>query len=110
MVSGFLTSPCDHSRIFSGLASEIRMAEKVSGSFGFSKKEKMSFTCVPPYLLATASRCRRRAARRMDRRRHGRRQELIGRPSHAALDELDVEAQRLQLLDQHVERFRQTRV
>src|SRR6185369_1182368 len=42
MVSGFLTSPCDHSRIFSGLASEMRMAEKDSGSFGFSKKEKMS--------------------------------------------------------------------
>jgi hypothetical protein len=28
MVSGLLTSPCDHSRIFSGLASEIRMASK----------------------------------------------------------------------------------
>src|ERR1700712_360338 len=42
MVSGFLTSPCDHSRIFSGLASEMRIAEKDSGSFGFSKKEKMS--------------------------------------------------------------------
>src|SRR6266404_8763731 len=43
MVSGFLTSPCDHSRIFSGDASDIRMAEKDSGSFGFSKKLKMSF-------------------------------------------------------------------
>src|ERR1700712_1353466 len=42
MVSGFFTSPWDHSRIFSGLASEMRMAEKDSGSFGFSKKEKMS--------------------------------------------------------------------
>jgi hypothetical protein len=28
----------------SGLASEIRMAENDSGSFGFSKKLKMSFT------------------------------------------------------------------
>ena len=28
MVSGFLTSPCDHSRIFSGLASEMRIALK----------------------------------------------------------------------------------
>src|SRR4029077_16347714 len=43
MVSGFLTSPCDHSRIFSGDASEMRIAEKDSGSFGFSKKLKMSF-------------------------------------------------------------------
>ncbi len=42
MVSGFLTSPCDHSRIFSGLASEIRIAVNESGSLGFSKKLKMS--------------------------------------------------------------------
>src|SRR5580658_2262447 len=42
MVSGFLTSPCDHSRIFSGDASEIRIALKDSGSLGFSKKLKMS--------------------------------------------------------------------
>src|SRR5262249_14399414 len=44
MVSGFLTSPCDHSRIFSGLAREIRIAENESGSLGFSKKLKMSRT------------------------------------------------------------------
>src|SRR5687768_17550954 len=42
MVSGFFTSPCDHSRIFSGLASEMRIALKESGSLGFSKNEKMS--------------------------------------------------------------------
>jgi hypothetical protein len=42
MVSGFFTSPCDHSRIFSGEASEMRIAENESGSFGFSKNEKMS--------------------------------------------------------------------
>ncbi len=47
MVSGFFTSPCDHCRILSGLASEIRMAEKEGGSFGFSKKLKMSFTSRP---------------------------------------------------------------
>src|SRR5512133_604009 len=46
MVSGFLTSPCDHSRIFSGDASEMRMAENESGSFGFSKKLKMSFMVI----------------------------------------------------------------
>src|SRR5687767_686274 len=44
MVSGFLTSPCDHSRIFSGLAREMRIAENESGSLGFSKKLKMSRT------------------------------------------------------------------
>src|SRR5512145_765293 len=42
MVSGFFTSPCDHSRIFSGLASEMRIALNESGSLGFSKKLKMS--------------------------------------------------------------------
>src|SRR5262249_57070344 len=47
MVSGFFTSPCDHSRIFSGLASEMRIALNESGSFGFSKKLKMSFTVSP---------------------------------------------------------------
>src|SRR5260370_36118802 len=42
MVSGFLTSPWDHSRIFSGDASEMRIALKDNGSLGFSKKLKMS--------------------------------------------------------------------
>jgi len=38
MVSGFFTSPCDHERILSGEASEMRMALKLSGFFGFSKR------------------------------------------------------------------------
>src|SRR5436190_17285390 len=50
MVSGFFTSPCDHSRIFSGDASEMRIAENDSGSLGFSKKLKMSF--ILPLLFA----------------------------------------------------------
>ena len=54
MVSGFFTSPCDHSRIFSGDAMEIRMAENESGSFGFSKKLKMSFTELFPFGLDLA--------------------------------------------------------
>src|SRR5438309_3731946 len=57
MVSGFLTSPCDHSRIFSGDASEIRIAEKDSGSFGFSKKLKMSFIA---FLVGYSSRIKKR--------------------------------------------------
>jgi len=32
---GFFTSPCDHERILSGEASEMRMALKLSGFFGF---------------------------------------------------------------------------
>ena len=50
MVSGFFTSPCDHSRIFSGEASEIRIAENDSGSLGFSKKLKMSFIVMIVWL------------------------------------------------------------
>jgi hypothetical protein len=38
MVSGFLTSPKDHSFIFSGEAKEILTALKLDGSFGFVKK------------------------------------------------------------------------
>jgi hypothetical protein len=38
IVSGFFTSPCDHSRILSGDAIEIRIALNASGSFGFSNR------------------------------------------------------------------------
>jgi hypothetical protein len=38
MVSGFFTSPCDHSRIFSGDAIEMRIELKAKGSLGFSNK------------------------------------------------------------------------
>src|ERR671915_1363432 len=36
MVSGLVTSPCDHCRIFSGDASEIRIASKSGASCVFS--------------------------------------------------------------------------
>src|SRR4051812_18971066 len=88
MVSGFFTSPCDHSRIFSGLASEIRIAEKLSGSLGFSKKEKIS----------------RISAFSRSVFRSGDDAAVLGR-----FDELYVETQRLELFDEHVERFGQTR-
>jgi hypothetical protein len=42
MVSGFLTSPYDQARIFSGEAREIRTALKDKGCLGFSKKLKRS--------------------------------------------------------------------
>src|SRR5262245_44171709 len=57
MVSGFFTSPWDHSRILSGDARLIRMALNDSGSLGFSKKLKRSFTrsllCRVLYPVAT---------------------------------------------------------
>src|SRR5439155_18697348 len=46
MVSGFFTSPCDQERILSGDASEIRIALKESGFFGFSKRLNRSSIIV----------------------------------------------------------------
>jgi hypothetical protein len=51
MVSGFFTSPNERSRIFSGEEMEILMAEKWSGSFGLSKKLKMSSKVLSSLLL-----------------------------------------------------------
>src|SRR5258708_1401909 len=91
MVSGFLTSPCDHSRIFSGDAKEIRIALNESGSLGFSKKLKISRICFFLSLLFPAVIC----PTPVDRRR---------------FDELDVQAECLELLDQNVEALRQPRL
>src|SRR5213594_1103628 len=54
MVSGFFTSPCDHDRIFSGDASEMRMALKFRGFLGFSKRLNKSsiigsLSCGPAF-------------------------------------------------------------
>src|SRR5438132_12992624 len=95
MVSGFFTSPCDHWRIFSGDASEMRMALKESGSLGFSKKLKMSFTFSPWNDLSGSGPGLLR---------------LSGHRGRSVLHQLDVEAERLELLDQHVERLRQPRL
>jgi hypothetical protein len=51
MVSGFLTSPKERSRIFSGEETEIFIAEKWSGSFGFSKKLNISSKIISSLLL-----------------------------------------------------------
>src|SRR3954467_7913150 len=109
MVSGFFTSPCDHSRIFSGEAREIRIAENDSGSLGFSKKLKMSFivmighsrkrTRATTSLRGHRGGRRRRGGRRWGARlgRHLARHQLDGRLLLARgvriLDQLDVEAQ-----------------
>src|SRR5919202_4924773 len=118
MVSGFFTSPCDHCRIFSGLASEMRIALNESGSLGFSKKLKISFTSAPPNLLQPSSRNPRSPNPSPSRRFRGprpsaavlrRRGSLLRRCNDAllgrGLHQLDVEAERLQLLDEHVERL-----
>src|SRR3954471_19186624 len=122
MVSGFFTSPCDHSRIFSGDASEIRIAENDSGSFGFSKKLKMSFTFSPfsslsgtvqnqkLLLAAELARGRRRRARSRggraglcrDLSRHQLQRRLLLAGGIRILDQLHVQAERLKLLEEHV--------
>src|SRR4051812_28727482 len=102
MVSGFFTSPCDHWRIFSGDASEMRIALNESGSFGFSKKLKMSFTFS--LFLERSPKNLRRCARLLG----GRNFSKAGRRS--VLHQLHVEAERLQLLDEHVEALGQARL
>src|ERR1700733_5846289 len=112
MVSGFLTSPCDHSRIFSGEASEIRIALNESGSLGFSKKLKMSrigFFLLSLYetklLLSNAPRGTRNLSLADETGL------LLRRVvADLGLDELDVQAQGLELLDEDVEALRQTRL
>src|SRR3954453_15012620 len=114
MVSGFLTSPCDHSRIFSGEASAIRIALNERGSFGFSKKLKMSFT-MGSYTRGSFVGGSAGAAHLVgnfsgERGEPGRDTgSLLGLAARhrRVLDQLDVEAQRLELLEQHVERLRQ---
>src|SRR5438552_4458594 len=115
MVSGFLTSPCDHWRIFSGDASEMRMALKESGSLGFSKKLKISFT-VSSFSVSlgyrqillgdTISWCPRHFSRRRSSGLLG----LSRRHGGSVLHQLDIQTERLELLDQDVERLRQPRL
>ena len=46
MVSGFFTSPCDHSMIFCGEAREIFTLSNLTGPFGFEKKLNSSSTKI----------------------------------------------------------------
>src|SRR5208282_6158214 len=81
MVSGFLTSPCDHERIISGDAIEIRIALNASGFLGFSKMPKRSsLSVITPWPLSPLR----------------------------LLEQLHVQAERLELLDHNVERFGQS--
>src|SRR5918996_124597 len=103
MVSGFFASPCDHSRIFSGEASMMRIALNERGSFGFSKKLKMSFTMFS--YDSGFVRCGSARAAHLVGDLAGQRGEtggdargLLGGPARhgRVLDQLDVEAQRLE--------------
>src|SRR5262245_61079193 len=79
MVSGLVTSPWDQDRIFSGLASRILIASTSGTTRPTSRFGRMGII------------------------------RLIRLPSVLRLDQLDVQAQALQLPDQDVERFGQAR-
>src|SRR5215471_6663432 len=86
MVSGLVTSPCDHDWIFSGDARLMRIASKSLVSAERSWNEGRIYL----HLL-----------------QHGLRSRFEG--FLLGLDQLDVETQRLQLANEHVERFGQAR-
>src|SRR5512135_3473798 len=85
MVSGFVTSPNDQDRIFSGLASEIFMALKSRGPGVRNGASGDGMAAVPNV-------------------------SMLGPLPPSDLQELDVEAERLQLADEHVERLGQARL
>src|SRR5262249_37989476 len=94
----------DHSRIFSGDASEIRIALNESGSFGFSKKLKMSFTSwVSLYGLRRSRFSGYFACHFFDRR-------LVFARRRRIFDQLHVQTGRLQLFQEHRERTGQPRL
>src|SRR3569833_418767 len=96
MVSGFLISPNDHERIFSGDASEMRIWSKVGAAWTGLKIFRTSWFIGYP--VRQYFRTRQGGAdgplpaRRLRRSR-----------ATSAVFELDVEAQRTHLLDEHVE-------
>src|SRR3954462_9518282 len=89
MVSGFLISPWLQARMRSGLAIEMRISSKVGVPWGWPSTLIRS-VILGSYGFVGLNR------ERMERRRPS----SLGR-----LVEFDVEAERAQLLDQHVEGF-----
>src|ERR1043165_7514024 len=117
MVSGFVTSPCDQERIFSGDARLMRIASKsVVREPRVSKLGLMyQFTISTSNQLTRATRDLKVAGYIRSRlSQHGftlvccwclRLHDLLLR-----LHQLHVQAQRLELADEHVERLRQARL
>src|SRR5512138_1973911 len=86
MVSGLVTSPCDQERIFSGLARRILIASKSSMDRPGSRLGLIGIITL--IVLSDLSR-----------------NDAPTSSSVLGLDQLDVQAQTLQLPDQHVERI-----
>src|SRR3954467_2280489 len=101
MVSGFLISPNDHERIFSGEASEIRIWSKVGAAWTGLKMFRTSwFILIPSAGTSRENSKSERADGRPLLRRSGE-----GGRSRSAVLQLDVQAERAHFLDQHVEAF-----
>src|ERR1051325_2666377 len=118
MVSGLVTSPCDHCRIFSGDASEIRIASKSGASCVFSCWNRN--TLFSPLIAAADNTDNKSIFSVLSVAKTALRLYGAGddRFSNAILrgavfrcllvDQLNVETKRLQLAHEHVERLRQT--
>src|ERR1041384_3292877 len=114
MVSGLVTSPCDHCRIFSGDASEIRIASKSGASCVFSCWNRN--TLISPFIsIHRLHRFNLRNLWLTVLSLHGARYNRFTNTilcsavfSGLLVDQLDVETERLQFTDEHVERLRQT--
>src|SRR3954463_13493923 len=100
MVSGFLISPNDHERIFSGEASAIRIWSKVGAAWTGLKMFRTSWFILVPSAgrkPAISSKLGRSGAPSPSPGRAG---------SPSAIFQLHVQAKGAHLLDQHVEAFR----
>src|SRR4051812_17102073 len=123
MVSGFVTSPCDQLRIFSGLARRILIESKSITTRPTSTLGRIGIIRLIRYYLGKIGRVRARnhpparfalpprwrARSRAPRARPGVRRAVrrFFEASMLGLDQLNVQAQALQLPDEDVEGFRQ---
>src|SRR5579863_5661040 len=104
MVSGFLTSPCDHWRMSSAVARPMRRSSK--------KLTSSMVDSLPPRSdLFDAARL---APGQVDAEFLGRAEDILVGVAHldrrtVAGQHLDIEAKRLHFLDQHLEALRDTR-
>src|ERR1700741_2612107 len=100
MVSGFLISPKDHERIFSGEARAIRIWSKLGAAWTGLKMFRTSWFIGYPVRQNFRARWRGADGPLPSRKTS------VGRRAASAVFQLHVQAQRTHLLDQHVEAFR----
>src|SRR6185437_7308534 len=128
MVSGFLTSPCDHCRMSSAVASPMRSSSKklTSSTSSMSSRFSCSGNCVflggvgeapdqaPPRLSDFLDAARLTPGQVDAQFLRGAEHLVIGlahlEGDAVAGEHLNVQAQRLQLLEQHLERLRNARL